>query len=350
MEVLIFNVGSSSLKWTVLREDDSILAQGNEPAGAAGPAALRDTVERIRTRARGARVVGHRIVHGGSIFQSSIRIDEDARRRLGKLAALDPLHMRPALSLLDAARAAMPDVPHVAAFDTAFHRTLSTAASGYALPEEWSALAPEGMELRRYGFHGLSVEWSVERARQVFGDLPRRLLVAHLGSGCSVTAVLDGASIDTTMGFTPLDGLMMGTRPGAIDPGLLIFLQRECGLAHDQLSEGLERRAGLLGVSGRSADLKTIMTAADRGDARAQLAYDRFIAYGRRGLGAMAGSLGGVDVLVFTGGIGEHSPRTRRDLSRFLGDRIRRSVRVLVVHAREDLIVARDARRLMRIG
>ena len=354
MEVLIFNVGSSSLKWTVLAEDDSIIAQGNERASGMDPAALRDTIERVGAACARAsadvRVVGHRIVHGASIFQSSVRVDDAVRRTLEQLAALDALHMRPALSLLDAARTCMPEVPHVAAFDTAFHRTLSADAAAYALPHEWSTLLPQGVELRRYGFHGLSVEWSLERARRLLGELPRRVLVAHLGSGCSVTAVLDGKSIDTTMGFTPLDGLMMGTRPGALDPGLLIFLERECGLEPARLAEGLERRAGLLGVSGTSADLREVMAAAQRGDSRAQLAYGCFIACGRRGLGAMSGSLGGVDAVIFTGGMGEHSRRVRADLRRFLREGDEGTVRVLVVHAREDLIVARDARQLMRSG
>jgi len=372
MEALIFNVGSSSLKWTALRQDESVIAQGNEDSGGIEPASLRATVGRIAARVPDAGLIGHRVVHGGALFQSAVRIDAAVRAQLEQLAALDPLHMRPALAVIDAAQAAIPHVPQVASFDTAFHRTICPAAAGYALPREWDRLFPGGAGARRYGFHGLSVQWSIERASVALGALPPRVLVAHLGSGCSVTAVREGCSIDTTMGFTPLDGLMMSTRSGAVDPGLLLRLQREGGLALAALEDGLENHSGLLGVSGISGDLRAVLTAADQGDARAQLAYDRFVVYGRRGLGAMAGSLGGIDALIFTGGIGEHSPRVRADLARFLGEDLidpqrnklqflsesssasrdafeigAGSPRVLVVRAREDLIVARQARQLM---
>ncbi len=173
------------------------------------------------------------------------------------------------------------------------------------LPAEWT----QRWGLRRYGFHGLSVSWSVDWLRAQAKPLPKRLIVAHLGSGCSVTAVLDGKSIDTSMGFTPLDGLMMGTRAGAVDPGLLIHLQTHHNLAPLDIEDALANRSGLLGVSGVSGDLRQVLKAADEGNAAARLAYDRFILYARRAVGAAAGMLGGVDAIVFTGGVGEHQPR-----------------------------------------
>jgi acetate kinase len=267
--------------------------------------------------------------------------------------------MRPALSALDAARAAFPEVPHVAVFDTAFHRTLSDAASGYALPKDWT----QRWGLRRFGFHGLSLTWSRDWLRDYVQPFPRRVIVAHLGSGCSVTAILDGASVDTSMGFTPIEGLMMGTRSGSVDPGLLTHLQTHHGIVPLDLEDALANRSGLLGVSGLSPDLRQVIQAADAGNADARLAYDMFIFCARRAVGAAAGVLGGVDAVVFTGGIGEHQPRVRRDISAaFEGLKLDASandgsgegeisargspVKAFVIQAREDLVLLREVRRL----
>jgi acetate kinase len=263
--------------------------------------------------------------------------------------------MRPALAAIDAVSDLSPRMTQVAAFDTAFHAAMPAAAAGYALPHEWS----ERWGLRRFGFHGLSVEYAVARARALVRPVPARLVVCHLGSGCSLTAVAGERSIDTTMGFTPLEGVMMGTRSGSVDPGLLLHLLTRCGVGADELADALANRSGLLGVSGVSGDLRQVVAAADAGAARARLAYDQLIWSLRRGLGAMAGVLGSVDAVVFTGGIGENSAGVRSDMAQALagaglrlvaegaqggsGDRListpDSAVAALVVAAREDLVI-----------
>jgi acetate kinase len=263
----------------------------------------------------------------------------------------------PALGAIDAVLAQAPNVPQLAAFDSAFHATLSPAAAGYALPFDWT----ERWGLRRFGFHGLSVEHATRRAEEVTGRVVPRLVVFHAGNGCSVTAVAQGRSIDTTMGFTALEGLVMGTRSGSVDPGLLLHLQLERGVAPAELLDTLTNRSGLLGVSGVSADLRDVLHAADAGSPRATLAYELFIRAAKRAIGAMIAVLGGLDVLVFTGGIGEHIGRVRRDVTAGLayagltldeeknqssvpdGDIAAREspARILVIQAREDLVILR---------
>jgi acetate kinase len=300
-------------------------------------------------------------VHGGERFRSAIVIDAEVRRALGELQSLDPLHMQPALAGIDAVGAAFPGVVQVAAFDTAFHASLPEAAAGYALPYEWS----ERWGLKRFGFHGLSAAYSLERVRALLGHTPPRLIICHLGSGCSVTAVAEGRSIDTTMGFTPLEGVMMATRSGSVDPGLLLHLQLQRGVSAQELFAALEDRSGLLGVSGVSGDLRRVLEAAEAGAPRARLAYERFVLFLRRAVGAMSGVLGGVDALVFTGGIGENSARVRADVTPGLAASGLRldtkdvagaqdarisapdsQVAVFVVHAREDLVILADVLRL----
>jgi acetate kinase len=286
------------------------------------------------------------------------------RAELEAIAALDDLHMRPALAGIDAVTADFPAVTQVAAFDTAFHASLPEAAAGYALPFAWS----ERWGLRRFGFHGLSVQHAVGRARALLDRVPERAIVCHLGSGCSITAVANGRSVDTTMGFTPLEGVMMGTRSGSVDPGLLLYLLGSCGVSVDELGDVLEHQSGLQGVSGRSGDLRDILAAATTGDARARRAYEQFVWSLRRAVGAMAGVLGGVDAIVFTGGIGENSAPVRRDVARALAftglrlagetassgaaDRListpESPVAALLVHAREDLVILGEVVR--RIG
>ncbi|MBZ0110902.1 MAG: acetate/propionate family kinase [Thermoanaerobaculia bacterium] len=356
--VLVLNTGSSSVKWTVLAADKTVLADGNEPWAAADSAARAEQLRATLEQAPAFDTAGHRIVHGGTLFREAVVIDRSVREALGALSDLDPEHMNASLAGIDAVSAAFPTVPQVAAFDTAFHSTLPEAAAGYGLPFEWT----ERWGLRRFGFHGLSVAYAVERTSELLAIPPSRLVVCHLGSGCSVTAVEAGRSIDTTMGFSPLEGLMMATRSGSIDPGVLIYLQQHCGVGLDELRETLTKRSGLRGVSGVSGDLREVLEAADGGSSRAQLAYERFVLSIRRALGAMAGVLGGVDAVVFTGGIGENSARVRRDATRALtfaglelaedadapsdadrdiatpGSRIR----VLVLRAREDLAILRE--------
>jgi len=362
MRVLVLNTGSSSVKWTVLAADKTVLDSGNEPWVAEDSAARAGQLRAALKRAPAFDVVGHRVVHGGTRFREAVVIDESVREELARLTDLDPEHMHASLAGIDAASAAFATVPQVAAFDTAFHATMPEAAAGYGLPFEWT----DRWGLRRFGFHGLSVAYAVERASELLGTPPSRLIVCHLGGGCSVTAVEDGRSVDTTMGFSPLEGLMMATRSGSVDPGVLLYLQQHCEVGVDELRETLTKRSGLRGVSGISGDVREVIEAADNGSSRARLAYERFVLSIRRALGAMASVLGGVDTVVFTGGIGENSARVRRDATsalRFAGLELAEDanvsnngdrdiavpgsqVRVLVVRAREDLPILKNVLRL----
>ena len=360
--VLVLNTGSSSVKWTVLAADKTVLAGGSEPWVAEDSAARAEQLRAALGQAPAFDAAGHRVVHGGARFREAVIIDQSVREGLEGLSDLDPEHMHASLAGIDVVSADFPGIPQVAVFDTAFHATLPEAASGYGLPWEWT----ERWGLRRFGFHGLSVAYAIERARELLGRVPSRTIVCHLGSGCSMTAVENGRSIDTTMGFSPLEGLMMSTRSGSVDPGLLLYLQEQCEVGVAELRETLTSRSGLLGVSGISADLRQVLTAVEEGSVRAQLAYDRFVLSIRRALGAMVGVLGGVDAVVFTGGIGENSPRVRRDAVRalaFAGLELAESanascdadsdvsvpgsrVHALVIRAREDLAVLNEVLRL----
>jgi acetate kinase len=367
MRVLVLNAGSSTLKWTLLEgRDQSILKAGTEEWAAPEIDGRGQQVRAVLRRISRFEAVGHRVVHGGTRFMGATVIDAAARADREALAALDRVHMLPALAGIDAVSAEFPTVTQVAAFDTSFHASLPEAAAGYALPFEWS----ERWGLRRFGFHGLSVQYSVERAQALLDRKPARMIVCHLGSGCSITAVADGKSIDTTMGFTPLEGVMMATRSGSVDPGLLLYLQARCGVGVEELRDALANRSGLLGVSGVSGDLRQVLAAAEANAPRARLAYHRFIWTLRRAVGSMAGVLDGVDTLVFTGGIGENSARVRGDVSAALafaglrlgrdvaepgtGDRLISAtdsrVSVLLIHAREDLVILAEVLRHTSAG
>ena len=313
--------------------------------------------------------VGHRLVHGGSRFRASVKIDEAVIAALRELEPLAPSHNPIEVAGIEAARVALPDVPQIAAFDTAFHRTLEPAAATYAGPHEWLALG-----IRRYGFHGINVAYCVERASRLL-ERPKklRLIVAHLGGGCSVTAVRDGASVDTSMGFTPLDGVPMGTRSGGIDPGIVTYLLRRMPAATSatagarELDETLNRRSGLSGLSGLSSDVRELEAAASDGDERARLALDVFEHRLAASIASYLPVLGRLDALVFTGGIGEHAAALRSRICARLAicgivlDRKRNAersgdtdiaaassdVRVLVVTAGEEWYVARDCVRVL---
>jgi acetate kinase len=360
--VLVLNSGSSTLKWTLLSTADESTLAGDTITFAGGEEGRR--TEQIRAVLHNVPefdAVGHRIVHGGARYDKMTVVDARIRADLESLVERDPLHMRPALDGIDAVRAQAPAIPQFAAFDTAFHATLPAAAAGYALPLEWT----EQWDLRRFGFHGLSVAYSEERARELTGRVVPRLVVCHLGSGCSVTAVARGRSVDTTMGFTPLEGLVMGTRSGSVDPGLLLYLQLQHGLTAAEMFKALTTRSGLLGISGISGDFRDVESARAAGSTRAALAYERFVLSVKRAVGAMMSVLGGLDVLVFTGGIGENSSRVRFDVASalsFAGTRLDdekngtavpdldiaepgSAVRILVVRAREDLVILREMMR-----
>lgn len=307
--------------------------------------------------------IGHRFVHGGSDLHAPTVVDAAALDALRAASELAPLHNPPALAALEASRAAAPDVANVACFDTAFHAGIPPAASLYALPHAWT----ERHGLRRYGFHGLSCAYATRRAGELLGADPDalRLVVCHLGAGASATAVAGGRSVDTTMGFTPLEGLVMATRSGSVDPGLLLWLQRRRGVAADELERALEHESGLAGLTGTDGDMRAIVAAEARGDTRAATALAVYAHRLRAAIAALAASLGGLDALVFTGAVGEGSDRVRAlacDGLAFLGVGVRATgaeapppedtdltaagatVRTLVVHAREDLEIARETR------
>jgi acetate kinase len=302
-------------------------------------------------------------VHGGTRFREPVLVDDAVAGAIGELFELAPLHNPAALDGIAAARARFPSARHVAVFDTVFHAAMSDAAALYPLPWEWT----ERWGLRRFGFHGLSVEYATARAAELLGEAPSRLVVCHLGAGCSVTAVLDGRSVDTSMGFTPLEGLMMARRSGSIDPGLLLYLLRQRHVDVDELERGLTEDAGLVGVSGVSSDMRAVLADANAGNERARLAIDMFVHRVAAAVGGMTASLGGLDVLVFTGGIGEHSEVIRERVCApfgFLGlhmdsdrnakvdadapvSRADSRVHVLVITAREDLAILRAVKRLL---
>ena len=351
--VLVLNAGSGTLKWTLL-DGTATLRTGTEAWRTIEPARRTEQIRAVLHGIARFDAVGHRVVHGGARFVEPVLLSREVRAELEALVALDPLHMRPALAGIDAVSSERPGVPQVAAFDTSFHARLPTAAAGYALPFEWT----QRWGLRRFGFHGLSVAYARDEAQRLLGRLPARMIVCHLGSGCSITALADGKSIDTTMGFSPLEGVVMATRSGSIDPGLLVHLQTRCGVGVTELGDALENRSGLLGVSGISGDLREVLAAVETSP-RARLAYDQFIWSLRRAIGQMIGVLGGTDGVVFTGGIGENSARVRADAASalaFLGLRLRDDDRdddrvistadsplaALVIHAREDLVIARE--------
>jgi acetate kinase len=361
VRILVVNAGSSSLKLRRLEADDRLAAAVDLPARDGRPdqdalaAALRGIGE--------ADVVAHRIVHGGTEFRTAVAIGPDVLRRLTALADLAPLHQPVSLAVLEAVGRALPALPAVACFDTAFHATLPAAAATYALPSEWR----QRWDLRRFGFHGLSHAWASGRAAALLGRAPAglRIVSCHLGAGASLAAVAGGRSVDTTMGFTPLDGLVMATRSGSVDPGLLLWLQEHAGTPAAAVAMALERRSGLLGLAG-TADMREVEARAAAGDPAARLGLDVYLHRLRAGIAAMAAAMGGVDAVVYTGGVGENSAAVRERASDGLGflglaiDPARNRdgsgdrqisppgalVASLVVAAREDLEIARQVRAL----
>lgn len=359
MRVLVLNAGSRTTKASLLADGET-LARADGPAlddGAALDALLAGLGADPRPD-----VVAHRFVHGGTRFASPVVVDDAVVAELDDLVALAPLHQPPALRALAAARERFPGVPHVCCFDTAFHASLPEAEWRYPVPWAWTS----AWGVRRYGFHGLSVAWATRRAGELLGRAPGDLavVVAHLGGGCSVTAVAGGRSVRTSMGQTPLEGLMMTTRSGSIDPGLLLRLLADGRLSADDASDALEHRSGVLGVSGVSADLREVQAAADIGDERARLAIEMFVARASAAIGAAAVALPRLDAVAFTGGIGEHAGAVRAAIVDRLavlgvapvpadappGDLVLgapgHGPAVLRIEAREDLVMALEAARL----
>ena len=321
--VLTVNAGSSSLKLSVLDEDDALVSSGDELAA-------------VLEEAGDITAVGHRIVHGGDEFREATLIDDRVRARLEALTDLAPLHQPKSLHALDLVTAALPGVPAVACFDTAFHTTIPDAAATYALPADWR----RRLGLRRYGFHGLSHAYIARRVAQLEPDAAR-VVSCHLGAGASLCAIAEGRSVDTTMGFTPLEGLVMATRSGSVDPGLLLWLEEHEGMRPAELADALEHKSGLVGLAG-DPDLRTVLAAEARGEPEAVLAVLVYLHRLRGAIAAMAAALGGLDVLAFTGGVGEHAAPIREravDGLAFLGE-----VRTLVIAAREDLQIAHEVR------
>jgi acetate kinase len=391
-KILVCNAGSSSLKFSFFdAEDEVLLAEGGidwlrkptrlvfRQAGRpeirqelklekhadavvriledlqAGPSAALDSLEDLRA-------VGHRVVHGGDRYTSAVLITAEVKRTIEELTELAPLHNPASLDGITAVEQALPKVPQVAAFDTSFHATLSEAARTYPVPKKWT----REWGIRRYGFHGLSHSYCAGQAAKMIGRPGFRLVIAHLGNGASVSAVCDGICVDTSMGFTPLEGLMMATRSGTIDPGILIYLLRHKGLDVNALDQALNYKSGLLGVSGVSSDLRQVLSELPH-NPDARLAVEVYVHYIVKTIGAMAATLGGIDALVFTAGVGERAVEIRKRVCeklKYLGLELDQAAnetskpdadiakpastaRILVIATREDLTIMRETRRLV---
>jgi acetate kinase len=363
VRVLTVNAGSSSLKLRLLDDTDVILAQeelaleGTEIDGRALAAALHSPLG-------DAEGIGHRIVHGGEQFRAAVKIEPRVETALRRLSDLAPLHQAKSLAALDAVGALLPDRPAVACFDTAFHATLPAAAFTYALP----AKLRDRWHLRRFGFHGLSHAWVARRAPELLGRAhpEPRIVSCHLGAGASLCAIRGGHSLDTTMGFTPLEGLVMATRSGSVDPGMVLWLLERDQLDASELGSELEHASGLLGLCG-TPDMREVLARAEADEERAGLALDVYVHRLRAQIAAMAASLEGLDVLTFTGGVGERSARVRELAIAGLGflglaiepERNRAAAgdadvsapgagaATLVVAAREDIEIARQVRAVL---
>jgi len=394
-KILVCNAGSSSLKFSLFdAENEVLLADGGvdwlrKPAQlvfrAANQPEIRkelklkkhaDAVTRILDDLQAGSsaplqspedllAVGHRVVHGGDRYTSAVRITAEVKRTIEELTELAPLHNPASLEGINAVEQVLPDVLQVAAFDTAFHATLSEAARTYPLPQKWT----REWGIRRYGFHGLSHSYCSSEAAKRIGRQGLRLVIAHLGNGASVSAVRNGACIDTSMGFTPLEGLMMATRSGTLDPGILIYLLRQKGLNAEEVDNALNHESGLLGVSGISSDLRKILSELPH-NPDARLAVDVYTHRIVQTIGAMAATLGGIDALVFTAGVGERSAEIRKRVCeklKYLGLEMDQAanencqadsdiatpasaVRILVISTREDLTIMRETRRLIGLS
>ena len=361
MRVLVVNTGSSSLKLRLLSADDTVVSERNLEnwtGEASDVAAWLAGLERVDA-------VGHRVVHGGTDLREAVVVDDEVETRIDAQTGLAPLHQPRALAAIRTVRKLLPEAPSVACFDTAYHATLPDAAATYALPETWR----QRWGLRRFGFHGLSHSYAARRAAAML-DKPAeqlRVVSCHLGAGASLCASAGGRSVDTTMGFTPLEGLVMATRSGSVDPGLLLWLAEHAGLSVAEISDGLHRGSGLAGLSGGSGDMREVLAGRGTGDERAELAFGVYVHRLVGEVARMTAALGGLDALVFTGAIGEHASPVRAAAVERLGflglaiDSARNesadgdedlsspdaAAATLVISTREDLEIARQVRLLL---
>ena len=362
--ILVVNPGSSSLKLAVLDGDDAVVAE-EEIASGSGGVDEDELGGFLRQRAPAFEAAAVRVVHGGTRFRTATRVDGAVVEALDGLSDLAPLHNPPAVHALRALLQLHAQVPVVACFDTAFHASMPARATTYAVPWRWT----EEYGVRRFGFHGLSHAYAARRAAELLGAPPESLhmVTCHLGAGASLCAVREGVSVDTTMGYTPMEGLVMATRSGSVDPGALLAVQRRHGVSAADAERELDRESGVLGVSGVSADMRHVLAAADAGVERAQLAVDVYLHRLRSCAAAMAASLPRLDALVFTGGVGENSARIRelacgglavlgvggglREPADARADAVvsgdGAAVAVAVVHAREDRQMAHEVRALL---
>ncbi len=369
MKILVLNAGSSSLKFHLFETDGDAIAAGSDRLLGRGMvdrvSSMKEALERAFAELRpvlgGAPVeaVGNRVVHGGDVFHSSVLVDEEVEKKIEELSALAPLHNPHNLEAIRAARQHLPHAKQVAVFDTAFHHTLPPRAYAYALPYEYM----EEKKIRRYGFHGTSHRYVSWRFAQLHGKkrADYRMITCHLGNGCSICAIAGGKSVDTSMGFTPLEGLVMGTRSGDVDAGAILYLITREGKSPDEVLRILNGRSGLKGLSGVSNDMRDVIDAAESGDEHAKLALDVFCYRAAKYIGAYLAAMGGADVLIFAGGIGENSAEARARICAGLGElgieidpalneaaangdrQIGKSrVQTWVIPTNEELLIARD--------
>jgi len=364
MKILVLNAGSSSLKFNLFEfhgRTEQLLQKGTIERVSGMADAVRQAFAILEPMLSGESVagVGHRVVHGGDQFSESVVIDSSVEKKIESLSSLAPLHNVHSLEAYRAARERLPDAVHVAAFDTAFHTTLPPHAYVYGLPYEYLT----EKKIRRYGFHGISHRYVSQRFAELQGKSAAdyRLITCHLGNGCSVCAIDHGRSIDTSMGFTPLEGLVMGTRSGDIDAAAVLHLVTQYHEEPARLLEILNSESGLKGISGISGDMRDVLQAADGGESRARLAIDVFCYRVRKYIGAYLAAMNGADALIFTGGIGENAARVRAQICAGMSNlgiavdqdantkesksarRIGKSVvEVWVVPTDEELLIARD--------
>jgi acetate kinase len=352
MKILVLNSGSSSIKYKIFSlPKKELLGKGSiENIGEEG-SAIQDHytgLKKILGANSDVDAVGHRVVHGGEAFQKPVRIDETVIRKIRQCCEIAPLHNPANLSGILACKKLMPSVPQVAVFDTAFHQTIPDYAYVYGLPYAYY----QKMGIRKYGFHGTSHHYvAVEAARQLKRPLEKlKLITCHLGNGCSITAVDGGRSVDTSMGYTPLEGVIMGTRCGDIDPALIPYLMHKKKLDVEGIERVLNKESGLKGISGISNDMRTLTEHARKGNPRARLALQVFIYRIGKYIGAYVAAMGGCDAIIFTGGIGENQKDVRTEACRGILNCLKKRPKVLVIPTNEELMISLQTYKVIHNG